>query len=103
MGRHFEIASSRRLNTQLFAVVGPAYVPEQVSEFRTDPRPRKARAGSRRRWLAFWAAAGLILLAANSANIVDATARNAARVQVSQPSGFGPSMAIFGGGEPIRW
>jgi drug/metabolite transporter (DMT)-like permease len=103
MGHNSGISSSRGFNTQLFAVVGPSYVPEQLSEFRTAPRPRKARAGSRRRWLAFWAAAGLILLAANSANIVDATARNAALVSASQPSGFAPSMAIFGGGEPIRW
>ena len=103
MGREQGIALSHRLNTQLFSVVGPAYVAEQFGEFRQHSGPRRKPGQAGKRWLAFCAAAGLILLAANFANIVDATARYAALAPTSQSVGFAPSMAIFGGGEPIRW
>ena len=94
---------SRRLNTQLFTVVGPSYVPERLGEPRHEGGWFRAPAAGRNRWLAIAAAAALILFAANIGNIVEATARSGGPAPLAQPAGLGPSIAIFGGSEPIRW
>jgi hypothetical protein len=113
MGREAGHPASYRFNGQLFAVVGSSYVPERhgdflgefLGEFGHDrgSLPAPAPVSSGRRWISFCALAALILFAANIGNIVQATARSPALAPISQPAGVAPSIAIFGGGEPIRW
>jgi hypothetical protein len=94
---------SRRLNSQLFAVVGPAYVPDRISDLRTETQFLPRPAAPRWRWLPFGLIAAVLLSIAYVNNIGEATARGDAAAPIAQSNGVAPSIAIFGGGEPIRW
>jgi hypothetical protein len=97
-----------RRNIQPFAVVGADHVPVRHSESRHDldqlPSAQRAVIGANV-WLAFYLLAALTVAIANVASFVHtATAtREAKPVPIDRPAGLAPSIAIFGGGEPILW
>jgi hypothetical protein len=96
---------SHSLNTQLFSVVGQAYVPYRTSEFSPEIEPLRAVPATkncgRKRWLVFYALAALVVLAANLINIgtiVHATTRPAAKpAAIMQSLGGATSFGVFGG------
>ena len=106
MGRHAEAPVSRRLNTQLFTVVGPSYVPDHVSEFArtTDwSRAQPRQPGGARNWLVLGAVVTLLVVLANIGTIVHATTRQAKPAPIFQNSGGAPSFGAIGGIEANRW
>ena len=108
MSREPGIPPSHHLNTQLFGVIGPVYVPDRLSEYRVETGWARAPRGDhgRKRWLLFYAAVALVVLGANLlyiGAIVHATTRGAEPPMALQGSPIAPSIAIFGGSEPIRW
>ena len=92
------------LNTQLFTVVGPAYVPERTAELgRHMEWPAPARMSRSRRCAVLAAIAALVLTVANFSDIVRATARQAKSAPVVQVSSGTPSFSLAGGAETNRW
>jgi hypothetical protein len=109
MGRKASANGSHHVDTQLFSVVGPSYVPDHVDEFRRGPdwsEPRPRSASGRRPGLGLYGLIALAVLLANLVyvgTIVHATTRGVTSAPVVEVSPIAPSIAIFGGNEPIRW
>jgi hypothetical protein len=109
MGRKSIAERPHNVDTQLFNVVGPSYLPAQIAEFRraptwSEPQPRPV--GGAKRGLGFFGLIALVVFLANLAyvgTIVHATTRGVKSAPVVEVSPIAPSIAIFGGNEPIRW
>ena len=99
------------LNTQLFSVVGQAYVPHRTSDFSREIEQLrvvpKAADTNRKRWLVFYALAAALVVVTNLVNIgtiVHATTRPVAKpAPIYQSLGGATSIGVVGGLEAVRW
>ena len=104
MERFVETPGSHRLNTQLFNVVGPAYIPVYLDEFGTAtvwPAAERRLLRGPRRWLVLGILAVLVVCAAHLG--VKASTRHAKPAPVVEVSGGMLWSSAIGGLEANRW
>jgi len=99
-------ASHSLLNTQLFSVVGVAYIPDQISDFSPHTiwtLPKSKQQGGVGRLLVLCALAALLVVLAHTGTIVHATMSQTQPASVSHLSGGSPWIGAVGGTEVNRW